>query len=164
MSDYESFDPIDSQVDLTSSFDDEFETADAPSYDEVPDGKYQVKIQTAKLESSQKGDPMIKFDLVVISGSRRLVGTSSRTLSSPRHRCLMSKAISRRLGWNWPSSVSWQVGSRSCSTRTLEVTKRTRGEYSNVYFNRRLNIAHAPSGGVADEDMPFLGRWLLDRR
>ena len=69
MSDYESFEPIDSQVDL-SSFDDEFETADAPSYDEVPDGKYQVKIQTAKLESSQKGDPMIKFDLVVISGSQ----------------------------------------------------------------------------------------------
>jgi hypothetical protein len=55
MSDYESFEPTDSQVDLTS-FDDEFETADAPSYDEVPDGKYQVKIQTAKLESSQKGE------------------------------------------------------------------------------------------------------------
>ena len=69
MSDYESFEPIDSQVDLTS-FDEEFETTDAPSYDEIPDGKYQVKIQTAKLESSQKGDPMIKFDLV---------GTSSRT-------------------------------------------------------------------------------------
>ena len=69
MSDHESFEPIDSQVDLTS-FDDEFETADAPSYDEVPDGKYQVKIQTAKLESSQKGDPMIKFDLLVISGSQ----------------------------------------------------------------------------------------------
>ncbi len=39
--------------------------------------------------------------------------------------------------------------------KTLEVTKRTRGEYTNVYFNRRLNIAHAPSGGVADEDLPF---------
>ncbi len=115
MSDYESFEPIDSQVDL-SSFDDEFETADAPSYDEVPDGKYQVKIQTAKLESSQKGDPMIKFDLVVISGSQA-GGTSSRTRSSPRRRCLMSKATSRRLGWNWPSSANWQVGSTSCSTR-----------------------------------------------
>ena len=31
MSDYESFEPTDSQVDLTS-FDDEFETADAPSW------------------------------------------------------------------------------------------------------------------------------------
>ena len=39
--------------------------------------------------------------------------------------------------------------------KTLEITKRTRGEYSNVYFNRRLNIAAAPSGGVADEDLPF---------
>ena len=39
--------------------------------------------------------------------------------------------------------------------KTLEVTKRTRGEYTNVYFNRRLNIAAAPSGGLADEDLPF---------
>ena len=28
-------------------------------------------------------------------------------------------------------------------------------DYSNVYFNRRLNIAHAPSVGVAEEDLPF---------
>jgi hypothetical protein len=39
--------------------------------------------------------------------------------------------------------------------KTLEVTKRTRGEYTNVYFNRRLKIAAAPSGGFADEDLPF---------
>jgi hypothetical protein len=39
--------------------------------------------------------------------------------------------------------------------KTLEVTKRTRGEYTNVYFNRRLNIAAAPSGGLVDEDLPF---------
>ena len=27
---------------------------------------------------------------------------------------------------------------------TLEVTKRTRGEYTNVYFNRRMEIAGVP--------------------
>jgi hypothetical protein len=38
---------------------------------------------------------------------------------------------------------------------TLEITKRTRGDYTNVYFNRRLNIASASSGGFAEENVPF---------
>ena len=42
----------------------------APSQDEVPDGKYQVRIDSVRLEHSQKGDPMIKWDLIVLSGSQ----------------------------------------------------------------------------------------------
>jgi Protein of unknown function (DUF669) len=69
MSDYEEYETTNQPVDL-SSFDDEFATAEAPEYDEVPDGKYQVRIESVRLESSQKGDPMIKFDLEVLSGSQ----------------------------------------------------------------------------------------------
>ena len=68
MSDYEEYETTNQSVDLTS-FDDDFATAEAPEYDEVPDGKYQARIESVKLESSQKGDPMIKFDLEVLSGS-----------------------------------------------------------------------------------------------
>lgn len=153
MSDYESFEPIDSQVDLTS-FDDEFETADAPSYDEVPDGKYQVKIQTAKLESSQKGDPMIKFDLVVISGSqagRHIFKNSVITQASLPY----VKGDLKTLGLELAKFSELAGRLDELLDKTLEVTKRTRGEYTNVYFNRRLNIASAPSGGLADEDLPF---------
>jgi hypothetical protein len=70
MSDYEEYETTNQSVDLTS-FDDDFATAEAPEYDEVPDGKYQARIESVKLESSQKGDPMIKFDLEVLSGSCR---------------------------------------------------------------------------------------------
>jgi hypothetical protein len=38
---------------------------------------------------------------------------------------------------------------------TLEVTKRTRGDYTNVYFNRRIRIADASNGEVPAGDMPF---------
>ena len=38
---------------------------------------------------------------------------------------------------------------------TLEVTKRTRGEYTNVYFNRRIQIAATATSQVADGDAPF---------
>jgi hypothetical protein len=68
MSDYEQYENTNQSVDL-SSFDDEFATAQSPEYDEVPDGKYHARIESVRLETSQKGDPMIKFDLEVLSGS-----------------------------------------------------------------------------------------------
>lgn len=38
---------------------------------------------------------------------------------------------------------------------TLEVTKRTRGDYTNVYFNRRIRLAAAASGDLPAEETPF---------
>ena len=85
MSDYEEYETTNQSVDLTS-FDDDFATAEAPEYDEVPDGKYQARIESVKLESSQKGDPMIKFDLEVLSGShagRHIFKNSHTSTSCP---------------------------------------------------------------------------------
>jgi hypothetical protein len=41
---------------------------------------------------------------------------------------------------------------------TLEVTKRTRGEYSNVYFNKRIQLAAASAASPPPRntgDIPF---------
>ena len=45
----------DSSVDL-SAYDAEFDAAQAPEMEEVPDGKYQIRINSVKLAQSQKGD------------------------------------------------------------------------------------------------------------
>ena len=37
----------------------------------------------------------------------------------------------------------------------LEVTKKTRGEYSNVYFNRRIQVAGLPAINHSVADTPF---------
>jgi len=152
MNGHDSFEP-NSQVDLTS-FDDEFESAEAPSYEEVPDGKYQVKIQTAKLESSQKGDPMIKFDLEIISGSqagRHIFKNSVITQASLPY----VKADLKTLGLELARFSELSGRLEELLDVTLEITKRTRGDYTNAYFNRRLNIARASSNSLADENLPF---------
>jgi hypothetical protein len=152
MNGHDSFEP-NSQVDLTS-FDDEFESAEAPSYEEVPDGKYQVKIQTAKLESSQKGDPMIKFDLEIISGSqagRHIFKNSVITQASLPY----VKADLKTLGLELAKFSELSGRLEELLDVTLEITKRTRGDYTNVYFNRRLNIARASSGPTEGENLPF---------
>jgi hypothetical protein len=134
MSDYESFEPVDSQVDL-SSFDDEFETAEAPSYEEVPDGKYQVMIQTAKLESSQKGDPMIKFDLEIISGSqagRHIFKNSVITQASLPY--VTGDLTTLGLGLAKFSELANRL--EELLDVTLEVTKRTRPHGESAESNR----------------------------
>ena len=152
MNGHDSFEP-NSQVDLTS-FDDEFESAEAPSYEEVPDGKYQVKIQTVKLESSQKGDPMIKFDLEIISGSqagRHIFKNSVITQASLPY----VKADLKTLGLELAKFSELSGRLEELLDVTLEITKRTRGDYTNVYLNRRLNIARASSNSLADKNLPF---------
>ena len=153
MSDYEEFETSNQSVDLTS-FDDEFATAEAPEYDEVPDGKYQARIESVKLESSQKGDPMIKFDLEVLSGShagRHIFKNSVITQASIPY----VKGDLKTLGLELSRFSELAGRLEELLDVTLEVTKRTRGDYTNVYFNRRIRIAAATNGEAPTGDMPF---------
>jgi hypothetical protein len=97
---------------------------------------------------------MIKFDLEIISGSqagRHIFKNSVITQASLPYVKGDLKTLGLELGKF--SELAGRL--EELLDKTLEVTKRTRGEYTNVYFNRRLNIAAAPSGGLADEDLPF---------
>jgi hypothetical protein len=153
MSEYEDQEPNNQAVDL-SSFDDEFETAEAPAYDEVPDGKYQVRVDTVRLENSQKGDPMIKWDLLVLSGAqagRHVFKNSVITQAS----LPFVKGDLKTLGLELARFSELAGRLEELLDVTLEVTKRTRGEYTNVYFNRRIRIAGGSAGGMAQEETPF---------
>lgn len=153
MSESENYEPADQSVDL-SSFDDEFATAEAPAFDEVPDGKYQVRIDSVRLESSQKGDPMIKWDLIILSGSqagRRMFRNSVITAASLPY----VKGDLKTLGLALTKFSELKGRLEELLDLTVEVTKRTKGDYSNVYFNRRIEIAITTSSNRGDPDAPF---------
>ena len=153
MNEQDSYESDDAQVDLTS-FDAEFDSAEAPSQEEVPDGKYQVRIETVRLEHSQKGDPMIKWDLQVVSGSqagRHIFKNSVITQASLPY----VKGDLKTLGIELAKFSALAGRLEELLDVTLEVTKRTRGDYSNVYFNRRIQIAATATSHVADENAPF---------
>lgn len=153
MSDYEEYETPNHSVDL-SSFDDEFATAEAPEHDEVPDGKYQARIESVRLESSQKGDPMIKFDLQVLAGQqagRHIFKNSVITQASIPY----VKGDLKTLGLELSKFSELSGRLDELLDVTLEVTKRTRGEYTNVYFNRRLRIPGATTGAIRTDEIPF---------
>jgi len=152
MSEHENYAPEGDKVDLRA-FDDDFNTVETPSSDEVPDGKYQVRIDSVRLEHSQKGDPMIKWDLVVLSGShagRRIFKNSVITAAS----LPFVKGDLKTVGLVLTKFSELAGRLEELLDLTLELTKRTKGDYSNVYFNRRIQIAIATSDRV-DAGAPF---------
>lgn len=153
MSSDDSFAGQEEPIDLTS-FDDEFDQAEAPSYDEVPDGKYQVNLHSVRLETSQKGDPMIKFDLEIISGAhagRHIFKNSAITQASLPY----VKADLKTLGLELAKFSDLASRLEDLLDVKLEVTKRTRGDYANVYFNRRLQLTQRSVPSQGDNDVPF---------
>jgi hypothetical protein len=147
------FAPDNNPVDL-SAFDDEFASAEAPAgTEEIPDGKYQARIDTVRLDRSQKGDPMIKWDLIVIAGQHTGRHIFKNSVITPPSLPYV-KADLKTLGMDLAKFSD--LGNRldELLDVTLEVTKRTRGEYSNVYFNKRIQIA---GGAAAAPQQPSAG-------
>jgi len=126
-----------------SVYDDEYAQAEAPDFEELPDGKYQVTVHAVRLGESQKGDPMLKWDLVVISGpceGRHLFKNAVITSAS----LPFVKGDLKVLGLALPRFSELPQHLEGLLDKRLLVTKKTREEFTNVYFNRLLDV---PAGG-----------------
>jgi hypothetical protein len=139
--------PYDAPIDL-STFDDDYGTVQPADSDEVPDGKYQIRVQAVRLDRSQKGDPMLKWDLVVLSGAhanRHIFKNAVITQAS----LPFVKGDLKTLGLELPKLSELPNHLEALLDQTLEVTKRTRGEFTNVYFNKRIQVpaGEAQPGG-----------------
>jgi hypothetical protein len=143
-------------IDL-AQFDDDF--AEAPveerEFEDVPDGKYQVKVEKVELTKAQSsGNPMLKWTLKIL-GPRfagRLLWRNSvmaskenlKWLKTDLHTCGVDIA-----------KLS-ELPTRFCDLLdvTLEITKRTKGESENIYFNRRVVVDDM--AGMEDDSLaPF---------
>lgn len=151
--------PATNNVDL-AGFDDEFEgLPEEPESDDIPDGKYQVRIDGFEItRSKSSGNPMLKWKLRIIAP--RCVG-----------RILWRNAVLR----NDPDSLRWTkkdlatVGVRisklsdlpqhvdSIIGRCVEVSKTTRGEYESIYLNKLIEMDDPGEGGsgAVDDTLPF---------
>lgn len=144
-------------VDLTQ-FDDDFENAEIKEseFDDVPDGKYTVNIDRAELTTSKKaGNPMLKWTL-----------------------CIQSGEFEGRLLWRYnvlltPENMSWLKGDLYKCGLTIdklsdlpdnlvklldvkiEISKKTKGEFANIYFGKRLTEGFEATTAQNNDDIPF---------
>jgi hypothetical protein len=134
-------------IDL-SQFDAGYRTeqaAESSGHDSVPDGKYQVTVEKAELtEAHTSGNPMLKWTLRVIAPQcvNRLIWRNSvitqktlKYLKADLHLCGLDL---ERL-----SDLSNNL--RRLLDVKLEVTKKTKGDNENIFFNRRIENDRTPS-------------------
>ncbi len=129
-------------IDL-AQFDDEFrgeppdERGDRES---VPDGKYQVAVEKVELNQSQAGNPMLKWTLRILAPRfqnrflwRNSVFTHNtlKYVKTDLHLCgLDIQKLS-----DLPNHLGKLLEVK------LEITKKTKGDNENIYFNRRIETA-----------------------
>ena len=131
-----------SDLDL-AQFDDDF--AEAPveerEFEDIPDGKYQVNVEKVELTRAQSsGNPMPKWTLKIL-GPRfagRLLWRNSVMASKENLKWLKTDLHTCGLDIEKLSDLPARLG--DLLDVKLEVTKRTKGESENIYFNRRIVV------------------------
>jgi hypothetical protein len=124
-----------------AKFDDDFAQAEVEDreFEPIPDGKYQVNVERVELTRAQtSGNPMLKWTLRVIAPrfQGRLLWRNNvmatreniKWLKTDLHTCGLDLDKLSELPNNLDKLLNVKI----------EVTKRTRGENENVYFNRRI--------------------------
>ncbi len=133
-------------IDL-SAFDNDYEAAEASEFKEVPDGKYQVSISKAQVAESRAGNPMLKWDLLVISGEHEGRHIFKNAVISQKSMPYVKGDLTK-LGLELKRISDLASRLAEVLDKKLEVTVVTKGEFKNVYFNKLLVIPDsAPSPG-----------------
>ncbi len=129
--------PDDDHVDLMQ-FDEAFATAPAED-EEVPDGRYEVNVEKVELTKSQtSGNPMLKWTLRVISGDHegRLLWKNNVLASVDNVKWL--KADLKKAGLEIEKASDLPANLDRLLDVRLLVTKKSKDEFTNIYFNKRL--------------------------
>ncbi|HPQ70543.1 MAG TPA: DUF669 domain-containing protein [bacterium] len=127
-------------IDL-SVWDEDYEAApiEENKFDDVPDGKYQVAIEKVELARAQSsGNPMLKWQLRVLGPNHagRMIFRNSVMATAENIKYLKNDLHTCGLVLERFSDLGNRLN--ALLDIKLEVTKKTRGEFSNVYINRRI--------------------------
>jgi hypothetical protein len=136
-----SFTPGDNaDIDL-AQFDDAFAAAEVEErdFEEVPDGKYQVNVEKVELTRARSsGVPMLKWGLRILGPQHRgrmlwrnnVIGTPDniKWLKNDLYTCGLQLTRLSELQANLGRLLDIKI----------EVNKRTNGDNTNIYFNKRI--------------------------
>ena len=129
-------------IDL-AQFDDDFQsesTEERGDFESVPDGKYQVAVEKVELTQSSTGNPMLKWTLRILAprfANRFLWRNSVFTANTLKY--VKTDLHLCGLDLEKLSELPKHLG--KLLEVKLEVTKKTKGDNENIYFNRRIETA-----------------------
>ncbi len=136
-----------------SRFDDEFASApiEEREFEPIPDGKYQVNVEKVELtRAKSSGNPMLKWTLRVIAPQCRGRLLWRNNVMATRENLKWLKNDLHVCGLDLAKVSDLPGRLEELLDVKLEITKRTRGENENVYFNRRIVVDDAAGNGTGD--------------
>jgi hypothetical protein len=151
-----------SELDL-SRFDDDFAAApvEEREFDEVPDGKYQVNVEKVELAPAKtSGNPLLKWTLKILGPQFRGRLLWRHNVMATRENIRWLKSDLHTCGLDLEKLSDLPKYLEALLDVKLEITKRTKGDNVNIYFNRRIVLDDAtnPTGGADDNgggEIPF---------
>jgi len=143
-------------------FDGDFASAQVEEreFDEIPDGKYQVVVDRVEItKAKSSGNPMLRWTLKIL-GPRavgRLLWRNNVMATRENLKWLKGDLHTCGLDLDRLSNLPGQL-ERLLDVK-LEVTKRSKGDNTNIYFNKRIvtdePVAGTTAASAADDDIPF---------
>ncbi len=145
-------------VDLTR-FDNDF--ADAPveekEFDTIPDGKYQVNVDKVEITTAKTtGNPMLKWTLKILAPRFRGRLMWRNNVMASRENIRWLKNDLHTCGLDLQKLSDLPANLERLLDVKLEVTKRTKGDNENVYFNRRIVLD--PNAAAPEDDGGYEGK------
>ena len=129
------------------------ETQDRPKIDSIPDGRYEVRIEDAELGvSPRSGNPVLKYTL-------RVTGPNFTNRVMWKHRGITANTVQyvmdelKVCGLQLKRFSDLGQFLQEIIGAEIEITRKTRGEDVNIYFNRQLDGASANES--EEDDLPF---------
>jgi len=138
-------------IDLTQ-FDEDFAEAEVEErdFEPIPDGKYQVNVEKVEITTARSsGNPMLKWMLRILAPRFRGRLLWRNNVMATRENIKWLKNDLHVCGLDLQKLSDLPANLDRLQNVKLEITKRTRGENENVYFNRRIEVADG--GGTYDE-------------
>jgi hypothetical protein len=148
-----------------SQFDDAFSEAliEEKEFEPVPDGKYQVNVEKVEITTAKNtGNPMLKWTLRILAPrfNGRLLWRNNVMATKENIKWLKNDLHTCGLDLPRLSDLSSNLD-RLLDVK-LEITKRTRGDSENIFFNRQIVFDDQASDFAATghydarkDDIPF---------
>jgi hypothetical protein len=121
----------------------------------LPDGNYQVVVDKAELKRSKdKGNPMLEWTLRVVAPHHigRLMWKRNMIVTSDNVAWLKADLMTCGLALEKLSDLSQRL--KELLSIGLTVAVRTKGEFTNVYFNDKIDGLEDP-GTANGNNVPF---------
>jgi len=141
-----------------AQYDDDFAGAEVEDkeFESVPDGKYQVRVDRVEMTKSEAtGNPMLKWGLKIIGPVHkgRMLWRNNLIASKDNVKWLKQDLYTCGLQLEKLSDLPNHL--ESLLDIGLEVTKRTKNEFENIYINRKIVLDDSVNTGGSSNDLPF---------